>query len=139
MDTGKLEIMPLAPWGREEATLGGEPGPVWICGLKTPGLEGISFNPWACQSWPVASRVLPPAQAHHTSVHSRHSPRKDGGIFLHCWTPTQIPTYIHTPLLLSLCGGSQAAVPHRETGVIGRQTVCSTAPQERRVTWSLLL
>ena len=51
---GKLEIMPLAPWGREEATLGGEQGPVWICGLKTPGLEGISFNPHTCQSWPVS-------------------------------------------------------------------------------------
>ena len=30
-------------------------------------------------------------------------------------------------------------MPHRETGVIGRQTVCSTAPQERRGTWSLSL
>lgn len=30
-------------------------------------------------------------------------------------------------------------MPHREMGVIGRQTVYSTAPQERRVTWSLLL
>lgn len=89
----------------------------------------------------LASRVPLPAQAHHASVHSTAGthPRKIRGYSCTAGTHTQIPTYVHTPLLPSLCGGSQAVVPHRETGVTGRQTVCSAAPQERRGTWSLPL
>ena len=114
--------------------MGGEQGPVWICGLKTPGLEGISFNPRTCQSWPVSLQgsTACPGTSYLCSQQAL-TPERSGDI------PALLgPTHKHQ-LMYTLLFSQVCVVGVRLSCLTGRQTVCSTAPQERRGTWSLPL